>query len=424
VATPKEMTLETLEFAQFIRPGDAVIWGQVSSEPLPLTSRLMAQRASTGGFSVFLGATYSDTVQPAYADHVRFRAIGGNASNGKLAKAGVLEVIPVQLSNIAPYIEQGFLPCDVALVQLTEDPDGNYRFAVGSDYIVAAASKARVVIGEVNAQAPRTFGPHTLPRERVACVVRTDRPVLQIPPSPVGAIERQIATHISRYIDDGTTLQMGIGSIPEAVMSCLTDRRELGIHSGMIGDSLVDLIEAGAVTNDRKPIDRGKTVTGMLGGTDRLYRFADRNPQIVMHTVAYTHGAGVLATLPKLVSINGALEVDLTGQVNSEVANGLQVGAVGGALDYVRGAHRSVGGRSIIALPSTARNGALSRIVVSLNGPVSTSRSDVDVIVTEYGAAELRGRSLSERIKAMIRIAHPDFRDALSRQVFEQRRHT
>lgn len=416
----REERLETLDFAKFVKPGDGVVWGQVSSEPIPLTTCLMAQRTRIGHFSVFLGATFSDTLDRAFADTVNFRGIGGIGKNRILAKADLLDIVPVQLSNIPLYIRQGLIKSDVAVVQITEEGNGEYGFAVGSDYIVAAAYNARVVIGEVNTHAPRTFGPHRIPREKLACIVRTDRPVLAVPAAQAGPIEERIAAFVGEYIPDEATLQVGIGAIPEAIMSRLKDRRNLGVHSGMIGDSVVDLIEAGAITNACKPFDRGLTVTGMLAGTERLYRYSDGNRSIVMHSIEHTHDATVLASIPKLISINSAIEVDLSGQVNAEAANGVHLGAVGGAVDYIRGAHKSLGGRSIIALPSTASDGKISRITAGLKGPVSTSRSDVDVIVTEYGAADLRGRSLSERASALISIAHPDYREALARAAHNQ----
>jgi acyl-CoA hydrolase len=291
---------------------------------------------------------------------------------------------------------------------------------VGSDYIVAAAEHARRIIVECNEEAPLVPGPHRIPDAKIVAVVPTKRQVLQLPGAKSGELERRIAVHAGRYIGDGATLQVGIGAVPEAIMALLRDRRDLGVHSGMIGDSVAELTEAGVITNARKPIDAGLTVTGMLAGTDRLYRFADGNPGLLMRSTDYTHDAALLARLPQLVSINTALEVDLTGQVNAETVGGLHIGAVGGALDYVRGGHRSPGGHSIFALPSTTADGRISRVVARLDGPVSTSRSDVDVIVTELGAAELRGRSLRERAKAMLAIAHPDHREALERAAHEQ----
>lgn len=409
-------SLETLEFAEFVRPGDGVVWGQVTGEPLPLSTALMEQRHAIGGvFSLFLGATFSETVQPEYADTVRFRAIGGIGGNRRLAKAGVLGVVPTHISAVADYLRDGLIPCDVAIVQLSPpDAEGHYGYSVLSDYIVAAVARARVVIGEVNHAAPQTSGPHFIKSAQLACVVETDRPVMTVSAGRIGEIERRIAAHAAALIPDGAVLQMGIGAVPEAILTCLESHHDLSVHSGMIGDAVMDLVERGVVTNARKPFDRGLTVTGTLVGSERLYAWAHRNAALSMRSTDHTHNAAVLASIPNLVSINSAIEVDLTGQVNAEEAGGVHMGAVGGQVDYVRGAHKAPGGRSLIALPSATADGRISKIVARLGGPVSTSRSDVDVIVTEYGVANLRGRTLQERAAAMIGIAHPDFRERLS----------
>ena len=210
-------------------------------------------------------------------------------------------------------------------------------------------------------------------------------------------------------------IQVGIGAVPDAILRLLHDRRDLGVHSGMIGDGLVDLVEAGVVTNALKPIDAGVSITGALIGTRRLYDFVDRNPQIGMRSSSYTHNEAVLSRLTRLVTINSAMEVDLTGQVNAEQSGDQYLGGTGGQVDYVRAGSRSPGGRSIIALPATAKGGKVSRIVAALSGPVTTARSEVDVIVTEFGAAELKGQTLAERARRLVGIAHPDFREELDR---------
>ncbi|RYZ04631.1 MAG: hypothetical protein EOO24_12915, partial [Comamonadaceae bacterium] len=221
--------------------------------------------------------------------------------------------------------------------------------------------------------------------------------------------------HLSDLIPDRSTLQMGIGGVPEAVFAMLTDRRELGIHSGMIGDSAMDLIEAGAVTNTHKGLDDGLTVTGAIFGTQRLYRFVHQNPALRLMPTSHTHAAATLSRVKRLVSINSALEVDLTGQVNAEAIGRDHIGAVGGQVDFVRGAAMSEGGVSIIALPATGKGGA-SRIVADLSGPVTTARSDVDVIATEHGIARLRGLSIGQRVRALAAIAAPEHRDGLLAQ--------
>jgi acyl-CoA hydrolase len=220
---------------------------------------------------------------------------------------------------------------------------------------------------------------------------------------------------VAGYIEDGAVIQIGIGATPDAILRLLHDRRDLGVHSGMIGDGLVELVEAGVITNARKPIDAGVSITGALIGTRRLYEFADRNPRIGMRSSAYTHNEATLSRLTRLVTVNSAIEVDLTGQVNAEQSGDQYLGGTGGQVDYVRAGSRSPGGRSIIALPATAKGGKISRVTGALSGPVTTARSDADVVVTEFGAAELKGQTLAERARRLVRIAHPDFRQELER---------
>jgi acyl-CoA hydrolase len=283
-----------------------------------------------------------------------------------------------------------------------------------NDFIQAAVQKARVVIAEVNERVPFTLGDAVLPAARIDCAVHVARAPVEVPPAKIGEIDLAIAKIVARYIEDGAVIQVGIGATPDAILRLLHDRRDLGVHSGMIGDGLVDLVQAGVVTNARKSIDAGVSITGALIGTERLYRFAHRNPQIGMRRSAYTHSQSTLSRLTRLVAINSAIEVDLTGQVNAEQSGEQYLGATGGQVDYVRAAGRSSGGRSIIALPATAKGGKVSRIAAALCGPVTTPRSDVDVIVTEFGAAELKGCTLAERARRLLAVAHPDFRDELA----------
>ena len=251
-----------------------------------------------------------------------------------------------------------------------------------------------------------------LTADDITVAVETDRPPLELPAAPFGALEQRIAHHLGDLIGDRATLQMGIGSVPEAIMSMLADRRELGIHSGMVGDSAMTLMQSGAVTNAHKGMDAGVTVSGVLFGTRKLYDYAARNPCIRLHPTSYTHHIGVLGRLKNFVSINSALEVDLTGQINAEAIGGDHIGAVGGQVDYIRAAALSEGGVSIVALPASGKGGD-SKIVSRLSGPVTTARSDVDVVATEHGVAHLRGRSLRQRVRALVQIAAPEHRERL-----------
>ena len=408
---------ECIELAAAIRPGDAVVWGQACGEPQTVTEAIVAQRAALGGIKVFMGASFSQTVLPEHADHLQISGLGGVGTGRRLTKAGVMAVRPLHISQVGPCIEQGIIGCDVAVVQVSRpNARGEYSYGLTADYIQAAVAKARTVIAESNDQVPFSHGSGVLTAADIDFIVETSRPPLEVGSAPITDLERAVARHIEAFIPDGATLQVGLGAIPDAVVAAIGNRRDLGVHSGMIGDSVVDLMERGVVTNARKPIDQGVTISGTLIGTRRLYAFADNNPAIGLRPPSYTHSQDVLARLPALISLNSAVEVDLTGQVNAEEAGGEHVGAVGGQVDYVRGAVSSPGGHSFIALPASAQKGTVSRIVARLSGPVTTARSDVDVVVTEFGAAQLRGRSLPERARALIAIAAPQFRETLERE--------
>ena len=413
MTTPRKIPAGELDLREFIRPGAKIVWGQASGEPLTLTEALVAQRHAIGPVSVFLGSCFSATLRPEHADTIRFSGFGPMGTSRALARAGVLDIVPVHFGQIHRYIQDGQIGCDVALIQLSPPgPNGRHSFGLINDYVQTLIATAPVVLAEINHQLPWTYSEGTPDLSRVTAIIETSRPLIQLAPPKIGPVEQAIAANVARYIEDGSVLQMGVGAIPEAVMQGIADRRDLGLHTGMVGDSLVGLIERGVMTNATKPIDPGVSVTGVLLGTDRLYRFADRNPALLLRPSWHTH-AGDLLRIPKLVSINTALEVDLTGQVNAEAAGQDLLGAVGGQPDLVRAGHRSPGGHAVIALPSTARGGKVSRICRILNGPVTTPRSDVDVVVTEYGSADLRGRTLSERACALTAIAHPEHRDAL-----------
>ena len=410
----QELDVSDLDLTRFVRPGDSILWGQACGEPQSLVEALVAQRARLGGVSVFLGSGFSDTLQPEHADHIRFTGIGGVGTHRRLTKAGVLDVLPSHISRVEPCIRDGILPCDVVFVQVSPpDEKGNYSLGLISDSLKTAVGKARVVVAEINAQVPQSQCAQPLTADEIDFCIHTDRAPVQVAAARITDLDRAISAHANGFIPDRATMQVGIGAVPEALMMELRDRKGLGIHSGMIGDSVVDLVECGALTNEHKGMDAGVTVTGALIGTRKLYDFAHRNPALRMHPISYTHDIRTLAKLPRFISINSAIEVDLTGQVNAESTGGSYIGAIGGQVDYVRAATVSEGGRSLIALPSTAQKGALSRIVAALSGPVTTARSDVDVIVTEHGAAELRGKTLSQRMRAMIAIADPAHRETL-----------
>jgi acetyl-CoA hydrolase len=410
------VSIDDIRLDDLIRPTDAVMWSQGTAEPRTLTRALVEQRAALHGVRAIFGISYSDTLRPEHADHLRLTSLGGYGTNARLARAGVLDVIPAHISSVPALIRNGTIPVDVVFVQVSApDSEGRPRLGLAADFVRAAMAQARVVIAEVNVNVPRTCGETTVDPAAISVAVEGTESPLELPSPEPSEQERTIAGLIAERISDGAVLQFGIGSIPDAVCSALVDKHDLGVHSGMIGDGVVELTESGALTNKRKAIDAGVSVGGVLFGTRRLYEFADLNPSIELRSIDYTHSTSVIAKLDSFVSINTAVEVDLTGQVNAETLNGVHVGAVGGAVDFVRAAAASSNGTSIVALPSTAASDSISRIVPKLrDAVVSTPRSDVDLIVTEYGVAELRGRPLRERAESLIALAHPDFRPALA----------
>ncbi|MEU9170073.1 acetyl-CoA hydrolase/transferase C-terminal domain-containing protein [Streptomyces sp. NPDC048420] len=410
---------DELDLSRYVRAGDTVAWGQACAEPLTLTERLMRQRAGIGPFRCFLGIPATDTVRPDHADMVSFVSYTGSGGNRALHRAGKLDVLPVPYSSLPGLLTTGSVRADVVLLQLPPaDEHGRHSLGLADDYLSAALHTARVVIAEVNDQVPQTCGSRTLGAADLDVVIHTSRPPAEVRPAVSDGVTAQVAARVAGLVEDGATLQFGVGGLPEAVLGLLTDRRDLGIHSGLINDAAMDLIETGVVTGARKTLDRGRSVGGLLMGTRRLFRYAHRNPAIQLRDTAYTHDPRTLAAQHRLVAINSAIEVDLSGQVNSELVRGSYVGAVGGAGDFLRGAAQSPGGLPVVALPSTA--GTASRIVARLSGPVSTSRSDAGLFVTEYGVADLRGQPLSVRRERMLAIAHPDHRAALEAALEEQ----
>ncbi|TDR93319.1 acetyl-CoA hydrolase/transferase family protein [Enterovirga rhinocerotis] len=407
---------DSVDFAGLIRPGDLVLCGQGTAEPLTLTRRLVAQKDAIGPFTCFLGATFSDTFAPERSAGIAFRSYGAIGTSAALARAGVLDVLSCHYSALERAFRTGAMRADVVLLQVAPPPPGRsgYSLSLTHDYVALAARHARLVIAEVNPQAPWTHGA-ALPEERAPDLyVAADAPPQELGAARFGDTEAAIARHVASLVPDGACLQFGVGATPVAALSGLGGHRDLGIHSGVIGDVCVDLIERGAVTNARKPFDRGVTIANTVLGTRRLFDHVHDNPAVAVHPASRTHDHATIAAIPNVRAINSAIEVDLTGQVNSEIAGKNYVGAVGGLVDFVRGALASEGGRSIIALPSTTKDGRTSRISVGI-GTVTVARSDADLVVTEHGVADLRGIGLAERARRMIAIAAPEHREALER---------
>ena len=335
------------------------------------------------------------------------------------------DFIPIFLSDIPGLFLTGAVKLDVAILQVSPpDRHGLCSLGTSCDAAKAAAETARVVIAEINEQMPRTHGHNLLPFDRIHAFVATDRPLLEHHAEPESEVEARIGELVAALVEDGSTLQMGIGGIPDAVLARLHDKRDLGIHTEMFSDRVVDLVESGAVTNTLKAVGVGRIVTSFINGTRRLFDFVHDNPLVAFYPCDWTNDTSVIRKNPKVVAINSAIQIDLSGQVCADSIGHRIFSGIGGQMDFIRGAALSRGGRPIIALPSTAAGGKISRLVVQLNAGagVVTTRGHVHWIVTEYGAVNLHGKTLRERASALISIAHPDFRAELTRD-FAQIRH-
>jgi len=328
------------------------------------------------------------------------------------------DFVPIFLSDIPGLFLSGAVPLDVAMLQVSPpDQHGMCSLGTSCDAAKAAAETARLVLAEINEQMPRTHGNNVVPFERIHAFVATDRSLAEHVHGPETAVEARIGELVAALIEDGSTLQMGIGGIPDAVLARLHDKRDLGIHTEMFSDRIVDLVESGAVTNRYKVVGAGRVVTSFIAGTRRLFDFVDDNPLVAFYPCDWTNDTAVIRKNPKVVAINSAIQVDLSGQVCADSIGHRVYSGIGGQMDFIRGAALSRGGKPIIALPSTAAGGKLSRLVVQLDpgAGVVTTRGHVHWVVTEYGAVNLHGKSLRERAEALISIAHPDFQGELRR---------
>ncbi len=332
--------------------------------------------------------------------------------------------MPVFLSEIPRLITTGLLPVDVALIHVSPpDEHGFCSFGVGVECTKAAAESAKIVIALVNTRMPRSLGDSFIHVSKLTHVVETDAPIVELPGAgQVGEVAKAIGGHVAELINDGDTLQMGIGEIPDAVLLYLKDKKHLGIHTEMFSDGVVELFESGVITGEKKTLHAGKIVTSFVLGTRKTFDFLDNNPFVECHPSDYVNDPFIIARHDNIVAINSALSVDLTGQVNSDSIGGRVYSGFGGQVDFVRGASRAKNGRPIIALPATAKDGKLSRIVPVLaeGAGVVTSRADVRYVVTEFGTASLFGKSIRERARALIGIAHPDFRDKLTEEAMKR----
>lgn len=392
-----------IDLRRFVRPGDTVAWGQAGGEPRALIGALLRQAPDLGGVNAFVGMTLDERVVT--APGVALRSYG---ALGVLSTAPV-EVLRCHMSALPDLIRSGRQPVDVVFCQVSPaDADGYHRLGVSVDYLPAALESARVVLAEVDRTVPVTSGPGRVHGSVFAATVSTDRGAVSVPERPGGEIEARIAAHVARLVPDDATLQLGVGGLATAVATALRDRRGLRVHSGLVGDWLVDLDEHGALAAGDGPV----AVAGTALGTDRLYRHLHHNPRVEMRPLEMVHPSSVTAGIPRFVAVNQALQVDLDGQVGAESVAGRYLGAIGGQVDFLRGAALSDGGVGIVALPSVTARGR-SRIVGRLDGPVTTTAADVGWVVTEHGVADLRGLSRDALADALRAVADPSHRSQL-----------
>jgi len=409
-----------------MRPGQRVFVGTGCAEPRELVhaiSRRAKELADTEivHLLTFGEAPYAD---PEMTQFFRVNSLFIAKNVREVIQAGLGDYTPIHLSDIPRLFHSGQLPLDVALIQVTPPDDhGMCSLGVSVDIVKSAAENASLVIAEVNPNMPRTHGNSQLHVYDIDVLVPVNSPIPEMVYAEHSEEANQIAEHLAGLIEDGSTIEFGIGRIPQALMTQLRHKKNLGIHTEMLTDGIVDLIESGAVTGDRKKVDHGKVVASFCLGSKRLYDFIDNNPLFAFHPTEYVNDPFIISQQPKMVAINTALEVDLTGQVCADSLGEKFFSGVGGQVDFNRGAGRSAGGKAIIALPSTARNGTVSRLVTHLTegaGVVST-RAGVHYVVTEYGVAYLHGKSIKERALALITIAHPKFRAQLLREAIDSK---
>ncbi|MEW1822212.1 acetyl-CoA hydrolase/transferase C-terminal domain-containing protein [Arthrobacter sp. NPDC080031] len=407
-----------IDFSKHLRDGDGIWWGQGPAEPESLVNALLDQAGGIGELLAFSGLSLNPRLGTDVPESLRIQSYGGLGELRRLSQSGRLEVIPSHYSALPRLFAEGRLPHDVGLLQVSApNAAGEVSLGIGVEYAADAVRHTRTLIAEVNPRMPVTAGAPMLALSRFAAVVEVDRPLREVSTREPDAVDCAIAALVAGFVEDGDTIQIGVGSLPHAVLTALRGHRNLGLHSGLITDGVLDLIERGVINGSRKEIDAGLAVTGAAMGTRRLYEELATLP-IEFRPASYTHHPATLSRLRSLVSINSALEVDLFGQIGSEHTGTVHLGAIGGQADF-SGAAALTGARSIIALRSEARGESTIRANLR-GGLVSTSRADVDVVVTEHGAAVLTGCTMAQRARRLVGIAAPQHRDGLARALGQQ----
>lgn len=416
----KSKVVSVEEAVSFVKSGDRVFISGNAATPLLLMNALAQRKDSL--FDVELNHLLllgdDPLAKPGMERHFRHNSLFVGPADREAIAEGRSAYVPVHLSEIPALFTNRIIPLDVALIHVSPpDEHGFMSFGVECAASKAAAESACIVIAQVNERMPRTLGDVFIHVSRVHKIVECSEPLQPLVPSESTEVERKIALHVARLIEDGSTLQLGIGGIPDAVLSQLDGIQHLGVHTEMVSDGVVRAIERGIITNQKKTLHPGKVVATFVLGSEQLYEYVDNNPYFELHPCDYTNNPYVIAQNAKMVAINSAIEVDITGQVCADSIGTKIYSGFGGQVDFIRGAAYSKGGKPIIALPSSTKNGTISRIVTTLKqgAGVVTTRADVHYVVTEYGVALLHGKNLQQRAEALIEIAHPAFRDELER---------
>ena len=411
-----------------IRDGEMIVPSHAVAEPKYLFYKLVEMKDRFHNVGILQGLNQGDA--PYAADdcegHFKIWSFFLGKNNRKAGQEGRAEMIPMHFYAQPVAMREGYLPVDIGLIQVTPpDEEGYVYMGTSCDQTRVIVEKSRICIAQVNSKMPHVMGQTKLHVSEIDYFVLHDEDLYEIAPiSSDDPVAEKIGYYISTLIEDGSTLQMGQGTIPNAILKFIEDKKDIGIHTEVFSDNLIPLIEKGVVNGAKKNIDTGKIVATFVQGTKKLYDFVDYNPMIQLMPVDYTNDVGNIGANDKVVAINSALEVDLMGQIVADSIGRKMFSGVGGQQDFIRGAEQSKGGRPIIALPSTAKNGTISRIVACLahGTPVTTTRNDVHYVITEYGIADLFGKSINQRADALIAIAHPDFREQLRKDFQEYQR--
>ena len=414
----KRYTVSAQEAVKAIKSGDRVVTAHACGEPRGLVAAMVERAGELEGVEIvhMVAMGQARYCLPEYSKSFRHNSLFVGATSRQAVNEGRGEYTPCYFSEIPLLFRYDVLPVDVALIHVTPpDKLGFVGLGVSVDYTKQAATSARTVIAQVNPNVPRIGGDSSLHVSDITYFVPSEEPLIELPPPKIGEVEKAIGSHVASIIRDGDCLQLGIGAIPDATLGFLEDKNDLGIHSEMISDGVMRLVENGVVTCRKKNFHPNKIIITFAMGTKVFYEWLDANTMMEMYPVDYTNNSANIARNDNLVSLNSALSVDLLGQVAADTLGPRQFSGVGGQVDFVRGARMSKGGRSIIALPATAAKGKASRIVSVLERgqAVTTSRHDVDYVVTDYGVAHLRGKTVRQRMEALVQIAAPQFRDQL-----------